>query len=248
MIDVSAADRITPATYESVREWLRANDPDAPELFRWSVEDCRPAEDAETLAQEVVWVILCAGRSAQAARTIERKVWTALEAGKPVVEVFGYRAKAAAIERAWRERDADFERYRTAAAKADACALLDFFHSIPFVGDDTQFQLAKNLGAQVPKPDIWLCRLAGIPDRPRLRLVQRIAACTEMCSALAVATGDSVALIDSVLWLACNKGVLAVGPDAGSVEFRPRSNARSSIYADAVEGIDAATTGERLVA
>lgn len=44
------------------------------------------------MSREIIWVILCAGRSAQSARTIEAKVLAAIDAGQPVVEVFGYRA------------------------------------------------------------------------------------------------------------------------------------------------------------
>ncbi|MGE3342263.1 MAG: hypothetical protein AB7L71_02415 [Vicinamibacterales bacterium] len=240
-----AASRIAAATYVEVREWLRENDSDAPELFRWSVEDCIPASDSEILAQEVVWVILCAGRSAQSARTIESKVWAAIEAGTPVVKAFGYRAKAAAIERVWREREEYFAGYLAAAAEGPQ-VLLDFFRSIPFVGEVTQYQLAKNLGAPVPKPDIWLCRLAGVPDHPSTRVPVRFEACAALCGALSRATGDSVALVDSVLWLACNKGVLTVDPDAGPISFTRRANARSSIYAPHANGVDTDSPRESL--
>ena len=174
------------------------NDPDAAEILQWSA-DIVPHATAEELAGDIVWIILCAGRNAQAARTIERKVWAAIRAGTPVVEAFGYRAKAAAIERAWHERVGDFTAFQAASAAGDVQTLLDWCRSIPFIGDDTQFQLAKNSGADLCKPDIWLCRLTGIPDAPRRNVQARFDACMALCRPLAEATGDRIAAVDSLL-------------------------------------------------
>jgi hypothetical protein len=185
----------------------------------------------EKLASEVIWVILCAGRSAQAARTIERKVWDAINDGRPVVEAFGYRAKAAAIERAWREREQDFEEMKRAVAVGSAEALVDWCGSIPFIGDDTQFQLAKNLGADLLKPDRWVCRLAGIPDNPRRAVKYRFPVCMALCRPLAEAT------VDSALWLATSKGVLNVDANAGPVWFDPEKRRKGRSIFDAAPSV-----------
>ena len=188
------------------------------------------------MAGEVIWIILCAGRSAQAARTIERKVWAAIEAGRPVVQAFGYRAKADAIERAWREREADFERLQTVLAGGSVQELVHWCGSLPFVGDDTQFQLAKNFGARVVKPDIWISRLTGFADKPRRAVRIRFPACMALAQYLSDASGDNVPAVDYILWLACNKGVLSVGPDAGPVVFVPKLLSARSIFEAAGEG------------
>jgi hypothetical protein len=215
--------RVPASLYAKLRAFMLANDPDAPRMLEWSADETGPPATPEGLAAEIIWVILCAGRSAQAARTINKKVWAAIHSGRPAVEAFGYRAKAAAIDRAWRERDADFEALRKVLASAtDGRALVEWCGSIPFVGDDTKFQLAKNFGADVCKPDIWLCRLAGIPDRPRRAVKFRFPACMELCVPLAMATGDSIATVDSILWLACNKSALVVDAQAGPVTFDPK--------------------------
>ncbi|WP_260324220.1 hypothetical protein [Paraburkholderia fungorum] len=185
------------------------------------------------MAGEIIWIILCAGRSAQAARTIEAKVWSAIRAGKPVVSAFGYRAKAAAIERAWREREADFAALQNVLAADDPVRLLEWCHAIPFVGDDTQYQLAKNFGVQVCKPDIWLCRLSGFPDRPRVPVKVRFAACMALCGDLARGSGDTIAVVDSMLWLACNKGVLVTDCEASPVTLNTGAVTARSIYKSA---------------
>jgi len=217
----SPSDRVPFSLYLEARAWLLANDPDGERMLEWSRKGVGRPSTPERAAGEIIWIILCAGRSAQAARTIERRVWDAIHSGRPAVEAFGYRAKADAIDRAWRERDRDFEELDRVLARNDPVALVEWCGSLPYVGDDTSFQLAKNFGADVCKPDIWLCRLAGIPDRPRRAVKFRFPPCMDLCRHLADASGDGIATVDTLLWLACNKGVLRVGPDAGEVTFRP---------------------------
>ena len=66
--------------YVQIKEWLLNNDPDTPRMLEWASTVSAPTT-AEALAGEIIWVQLCAGRSAQAARTIERKVRRALDGG-----------------------------------------------------------------------------------------------------------------------------------------------------------------------
>lgn len=229
-ISIPSPDSRVPASlYIEVRQWLLANDPDAQRILDWSMQDIGMPASAEAMASDIIWIILCAGRSAQAARTIERKVWAAINEGRPVVEAFGYRAKAAAIERAWHERQQDFDAL-CKIGNQDVEKLVAWCGSLPFIGDDTQFQLAKNFGADVCKPDIWLSRLAGIPDKPRRAVKIRFPACMNLCRPLAVATGDRIAAVDSVLWLACNKGVLRVNAEAGIVLFNDSAITTRSIF------------------
>lgn len=138
--------RVPVDLYVELRQWLLANDPDGQEMLNWSTQEIGFPATAEDMAGEIIWIILCAGRSAQAARTIEKRVWAALRVGRPVVEAFGYRAKAEAIERAWRECEKDYAALREVGT-GDVEKLVAWCGSLPFVGDDTQFQLAKNFGS-----------------------------------------------------------------------------------------------------
>ena len=232
--------RIPVVMWQELRAWMLANDPDAAEIVEWSTVDVRPPAPPEKMAGEITWIIICAGRSAQAARTIERRVRAALREGRPVVEAFGYRAKAEAIERAWRERETDFDALHKVLATGSPEDVVEWCGSLPFVGDDTQFQLAKNFGIDVVKPDIWLCRLTGIPDKPRKAVKYRFPACMALARPLAEATGDRIAAVDSLLWLSCNKGILVVDADAGPVMFRPRTITARSIYEAAPAAVPAA--------
>jgi len=220
--------RISPRYYSMIRDWMVGNDPDAPEIIDWS-ETIRPPDSAEDLAREISYIILCAGRSAQAARTIHRRVMAAVEAGRPAVEGFGYKAKADAIDGAWRRRGELFREMTAGLARGDEAACVEWCQSIPFIGDDTKWQLAKNIGLDVCKPDIWLCRLAGYPDKPRRPVAERFDACMRLCRLLSEASGDRIATVDSVLWLACNKKLLDANVHGVSfAQARPRGR---SIYA-----------------
>lgn len=227
------SDRLAPGLYIQARDHLLATDPDAPEIYAWSRARRKPPSAPEQLAGEIIWIILCAGRSAQAARTIETRVQAALAAGESAVTAFGYRAKAAAIDRAWRERDTDFQKLHAVLNADNPTALLDWCEAIPFVGAITRYQLAKNLGWDGVKPDLHLCRLAGIPDQARMGAAARFTACMEFCAPLVKASGDNFATVDSVCWLAANKGVLRVDAAAGPISFNPVGNNRGSIYSPA---------------
>lgn len=213
--------RISASKYAEVRAWMINNDPDGPKMVQWANTKRLPPDTPEALAGEIIWIILCAGRNAQAARTIEKKVWSAIDSGMPVLEAFGHKGKSAAIERAWRDRAKDFAELQLVLAEHDVAQLVNWCGNIPYVGDDTKFQLAKNFGVDVCKPDIWLCRLSGIPDKPRRNVKLRFDVCLNLCRYLSASSGDSIATVDSILWLACNKGVLSVSSEGGDVSFTP---------------------------
>ena len=76
-------------------------------------------------------------------------------------------------------------------------AVIDFCEAeIPFVGPVTKFHLAKLLGVDCAKPDIWLVRVAAAAGEDVHGL----------CARLARESGDKVATVDSVIWRACERG------------------------------------------
>ena len=68
---------------------------------------------------------------------------------------------------------------------------IEYLQELPYIGPVTSYHLAKNLGLQVVKPDRHLVRMAHITghDSP-----------LEMCSKIAETVGDSLAVVDLVLW------------------------------------------------
>jgi hypothetical protein len=154
-------------------------------------------EDAEEFAQEVIFVVCNSGMKNTVARAIFERCVGALQAGKPVFDVFKHPGKAAAIERIWRERDELFAECLYRASKGPD-ELLAFARALPWIGPITAAHVVKNFGVDIAKADLHLQRLA---DRER---------CTaqDLCARLAKDTGYRIATVDTLLWRACANGVL----------------------------------------
>lgn len=183
------------------------------EDYTWS-ETLKPPTTAEAMACEYVWVVLNSGMRNTVARKIFDRVWPRVSAGEPISRVFGHKGKVAAIEHVWSHRADYFTCLQAATDVIGWCA------SLPWIGDITKYHLAKNLGADVAKPDRWLVRLAEASGET----------VDELCRRLAAATGDRVATVDVVLWRACAIGLLDVqGYADGLAELLPEHLRRGAL-------------------
>lgn len=179
---------ITAATFTEIRARLGEL---AEDDIYWAERLAAP-KCADDFASEAIFVICNSGMKNTVARGIFERCMVSLRCGWPVRDVFGHPGKAAAIERIWREREALLRDYLAAPDKLEFCS------SLPWVGDITKYHLAKNLGADVAKPDVHLQRLA---DREQTTA-------QALCERLARELGLRVATVDTVLWRACALGVL----------------------------------------
>jgi len=157
----------------------------------WS-ENIKAPTTAAKFAAEVIYVICNSGMSNRVAVPIFERCMAALRHGESVSTVFGHQDKAAAIDEIWRHRVLFFRKLR------EADDLIEFCESLPWVGKITKFHLAKNLGADVAKPDVHLNRLA----EPEGVTAQ------ELCERLAQESGYRAATIDLILWRACADGII----------------------------------------
>lgn len=162
--------------------------------IRWSEALASPTAP-HTFAMEVIFVICNSGMRYTVAQGIFQRCKEALLSGIPVIEVFGHKGKAKAIEAVWADRDVLLQMFHSRANDAERLELLE---AIPWIGPITKFHLAKNFGMDVAKPDVHLQRLA---DRE---------GCTAqaLCERLATDTGFRVATVDTILWRACADGWL----------------------------------------
>jgi hypothetical protein len=159
--------------------------------IQWS-ETCGPPATAEDFALEAIYVICNSGMKNTVARKIYDKIRTAIEEGRPVLEVFGHKGKAGAIESIWRDRARLFVEYGGAADK------VSYLASLPWIGEITKYHLAKNFGVDCVKPDVHLQRLANHHGTtPHM-----------LCESLAVASGFRVRTVDLLLWRACANGLI----------------------------------------
>lgn len=150
-------------------------------------EAIEPPTHASDFAERAIYVICNSGMANSVASVIHTRCMDALRANEAATSVFKHPGKAHAIDRIWAEREQLFLSY---LAATDPVAQLQ---ALPWIGEVTALHLAKNLGADVAKPDVHMERLA-----------RREQATTEqLCMRLANATGYRVATIDTILWRAC---------------------------------------------
>jgi len=144
-----------------------------------------------TFIQQYVWVVLCAAFKEQVARKIETAFWNAINCKHP--DPFSFikhpnKRKAIAVVMA--NTTKIFEDLKESADK------LAYIRTLPYMGPALSCHLARDLGLDVVKPDIWLVRLAvqwGYPDPLALCLdIQR------WRPELRIGT------IDIILWRYCN--------------------------------------------
>ncbi len=137
-----------------------------------------------------LWTISC--RTLRVAVPIFTRCMDALRSGRSASTAFGHPGKVKAIDEIWKRRVALYRKLN----KTDD--LIAFCATLPWTGPITKFHLAKNLGADVAKPDVHLNRLA----EPEGVTAQ------ELCDRLATETGYRAATIDLILWRACADGII----------------------------------------
>jgi len=151
-----------------------------------------PCRKARVFAYEAIWVIISSGMKNQVARKIEEKVYDAINCGQAIKCAFRHKGKAEAIQYIVDNHERLFAEYLAAEDK------LAYLESLPWIGGITKYHLAKNLGLDVVKPDRHLVRIAGKEGKTPL----------DLCKELSELTGDSLAVVDSVLWRAANLGMI----------------------------------------
>lgn len=151
---------------------------------------------------ESAWVILCSGMRESVIRRRYQAIsqaflnWTSAddikerraECEAQALTVFGHDAKIRAISSLCEKVSMH------GFSQIVQCIELDgvtFLQSFDFIGPVTSLHLAKNIGLDVVKPDRHLTRMAAMTG----------CSCPEqLCWYIAEATGDSISLIDLVLW------------------------------------------------
>lgn len=181
-------------TIEQFRAVLAALGEQGKADMEWS-EFLGPPATAEDFASEAIFVICNSGMKNTIARTIYDRAMAAIGEGRSVLEVFGHKGKAAAMDAIWADRKVLLAMYRACATDADRLEMLE---ALPWIGPITKFHLAKNFGANVAKPDVHLQRLA---DRE---------GCTAqaLCERLGADVGLRAATVDVLLWRACANGII----------------------------------------
>lgn len=177
-------------TFPSVDEYWR--------IFRqmslepeWAaqIEWCKAVKFPETpekMAWELIYVICNSGMKHSVAAQIFERVRSAITQGRPVTDGLKHPGKAKAIDWIWNRR----VMLRKQARYLKDEDLVEWCGKLPWIGGITGFHAAKNLGANVAKPDRWLVRMGLLGGETT----------DEICQRISKATGHRVALVDLVLW------------------------------------------------
>jgi len=175
---------------------------------------CTPDEFADNCA----YVILAGGFSQKTAKKIHAKIMAEINAHGAdfdcLMGLFANKNKINAICKIWSNR-ADLCRAYYELDTTDARVL--YLSRLPHIGKITANHLARNLGENVVKYDIWIQRL-GAAYAGDTRLAEKIDngnlcaavkdACDKMFDHLCAETELPRGYIDVVLWKACQMGLI----------------------------------------
>jgi hypothetical protein len=173
----------------------------------------------EDFAQECFYVIAAAGFRQDVAKRICIQVnnfviQNPVFATGMIKQFLGHNSKAAAMEQVWFNRKVIQQKFYALKTDEDK---IEFLGTLPHIGPITKFHLARNLGLNVVKYDIWIQRLGTalygcVEDLAKInnsRLDPSVRDCCNiMFMRLNQETGEKIGFLDVVLWKACQKGLL----------------------------------------
>ncbi len=174
---------------------------------------------SDEFARHCIYVILAGGFSQKTAKKIYKKIIDNINENNNAIYdlllgIFNNKNKINAICKIWQNRVDFCNNYYKCD---DINSRLLFLQKLPHVGKITANHLARNLGEDVVKYDIWIQRL-GCLYAGNDRIAQKIdngnldpeirSVCDEMFLYLVKQTGLPRGYIDVILWKACQIGLI----------------------------------------
>ena len=176
-----------------------------------------PLLSPDEFASTVSYVILAGGFSQKTAKRIHKIIMEKMPTNpsmEDLLKIFNNKNKINAIVKIWNNRQDFCKCYYACSSLEDK---LNYLQKLPHIGKITANHLARNLGENVVKYDIWIQRL-GVLYGGNRALYQKIdngkldgdikKCCDEMIEHLAQETGFPIGYIDVVLWKSCQNGLI----------------------------------------
>ena len=171
----------------------------------------------EEFAYAVFYVVLAGGFSQKTAKKIHKIIIEKMPENPTVddlLNVFNNKNKINAIYKIWQNRKKFCNGFY---ACSDLNQKLIYLQKLPHIGKITANHIARNLGENIVKYDVWIQRLgvlyAGNPELfafvdngnldPKIKKC-----CDDMFEHLAKETNLPIGYIDVVLWKACQNGLI----------------------------------------
>ena len=177
----------------------------------------RKIYDADAFASHCVYVILAGGFSQRTAKKIHEKIMNVLDSVgadfDTLIKIFNNKNKINAICKIWDNRNRVRDGYYQQSTLDDK---LNYLQKLPHIGKITANHLARNLGEDVVKYDIWIQRLGCVFVNKNLpidngNLSPEIkSACDDMFAHLCAETGLPRGYIDVVLWRSLQQKLISV--------------------------------------
>lgn len=188
----------------------------------------RKIYDADVFASHCAYVILAGGFSQKTAKKIHEKIMNVLDSAgadfDALIKIFNNKNKINAICKIWENREQLRGEYYKLELLDDK---LNFLQKLPHIGKITANHLARNLGEDVVKYDIWIQRLGvafatqcAKSKAQRAILESKINngelcdeiknACDDMFAHLCAETGLPRGYIDVVLWRSLQQKLISV--------------------------------------
>ncbi|MBQ7289945.1 MAG: hypothetical protein IJW84_03575 [Alphaproteobacteria bacterium] len=177
----------------------------------------RKIYDADAFAGHCAYVILAGGFSQKTAKKIHEKIMNVLDSSgadfDALIKIFNNKNKINAICKIWNNREQLRGEYYKLELLDDK---LKYLQKLPHIGKITANHLARNLGEDVVKYDIWIqrlgCAFVGknlLIDNAKLSPDVKYA-CDDMFAHLVAQTGLPRGYIDVVLWKSCQVKLISM--------------------------------------
>ena len=187
-----------------------------------NILNTQPIFSPEEFAFECFYVICVAGFKQDYAKKMCNKIITFIENNnfnfteEDLSQIYGNKMKVKAIKRTWDNRKLYQKKFYSLNNVEEK---VDFLGNLPHIGNITKYHLARNLGLNFVKYDIWIQRLgvalygdANLVDKVNnSRLLPEIKQCCDiMFNKLNKETNEKVGYIDVILWRSCQKSLLKI--------------------------------------
>ncbi len=179
---------------------------------------CPKKFSPDEFAEQVIYVILAGGFSQKTAKKIHQKIMNNLVNNtfnyNNLLTIFNNKNKIKAVCEVWNNRCDFCDSYYSLC---DLDSKISYLQKLPHIGKITANHLARNLGEDVVKYDIWIQRLGAL-YAGEVALQEKIdnkklapeikKSCDDMFFHLVKETGLPRGYIDVVLWKACQNGLI----------------------------------------
>ncbi len=177
----------------------------------------RKIYNADEFAAHCAYVILAGGFSQKTAKKIHEKILNVLSGVgadfDTLIQVFNNKNKIKAICEIWENRQSLRDGYYVLADLNDK---LTYLQKLPHIGKITANHLARNLGEDIVKYDVWIQRLGvrfvnkELPINNAKLSDEIKQACDDMFAHLVRETGLPRGYIDVVLWKSCQVKLISM--------------------------------------